>query len=293
MNKKIHIVFGPTASGKTDYAVQLAHKFDSVIINGDSMQIYKEIPIITNQPIEAEKQGIPHLMFGYKSILDHSDLNIWLNETVSVIKENIEKNKVCIVSGGTGMYLKALFDGISEIPIVPEKVKNKNRDLIKEIGNDEFYNLLTGKDPEIANKLKIGDAQRLCRAMDVIDFTGISILQWHKKPNKKFFDKELFEIHFLDKPREEIYNKINKRFEKFVEIGALDEAKKANEIFRSSGFSKEKIEALPAYKAHGLRELISYLNGEITLEEAINKGQQVTRNYAKRQITWWKGQIIA
>lgn len=293
MNKKIHIVFGPTASGKTDYAVQLAHKFDSVIINGDSMQIYKEIPIITNQPIEAEKQGIPHLMFGYKSILEHSDLNIWLNETAPVINENIEKNKVCIVSGGTGMYLKALFDGISEIPIVPEEVKNKNRDLIKEIGNDEFYNLLTGKDPEIKNKLKIGDAQRLCRAMDVIDFTGISILQWYKKPNKKFFDKELFEIHFLDNPREEIYNKINKRFEKFVEIGALDEAKKANEIFISSGFSKETIEALPAYKAHGLRELTSYLNGEITLEEAINKGQQVTRNYAKRQITWWKGQMIA
>lgn len=291
MNKKIHIVFGPTASGKTDYAVQLAHKFDSVIINGDSMQIYKEIPIITNQPNEVEKQGIPHLMFGYKSILDHSDLNIWLNETVPVIKENIEKNKVCIVSGGTGMYLKALFNGISEIPIIPEEIKNKNRNLIKEIGNDEFYNLLKEKDLAAAEKLKIGDSQRLCRAMDVIDFTGVSILEWQAKPNKKFFDKEIFEIHFLDKPREEIYEKINKRFENFVEIGALDEAKKANEIFKSSGFSKEEIEALPAYKAHGLRELISYLNGEISLSDAIKKGQQVTRNYAKRQITWWKGQM--
>ncbi len=289
MSNKIHIVFGPTASGKTEYATQLAQKFPSVIINGDSMQVYKEIPIITNQPTEAEKQGIPHLLFGYKSILEHSDIDKWLDDAVLLIKENLAKNIIPIIAGGTGMYLRALIDGVSEIPDIPKEQQKQTRELLDQIGNEEFHRLLSEKDPITAEKLKIGDSQRLTRAYDVVEYTGVSITEWNKKPNRKFFDRDQFKVHFLDRPREEIYDKINRRFEKFVEIGALEEAKKAKHIFESSALTELELSTLPAYKAHGLRELMSYLKGEISLDEAINKGQQVTRNYAKRQMTWWRG----
>lgn len=292
LNKKtkIHIVFGPTASGKTEYAVQLAQNFDSVIINGDSMQIYKEIPIITNQPTLEERQGIPHLLFGYRSILENSNLSDWLNKTAPVIRQTLDIGKTPIVTGGTGMYLRALIDGVSEIPEISDEIRTETRNLMNEIGAEKFHQLLQEKDPIAAEKIKPKDSQRLSRAYEVIEETGVSITEWNKKPNKKYFDEaQEFEIHFLDKPRDEVYDKINKRFEKFVEIGALNEAQKANEIFKNSGLSKNELLALPAYKAHGLRELINYLNGEITLEKAIEQGQQVTRNYAKRQLTFWRG----
>jgi tRNA dimethylallyltransferase len=288
MNNKIHIVFGPTASGKTDYALQVAQNFDSVIINGDSMQIYKEIPIITNQPTVEERAGVPHKLFGYRSILEKSDIAKWLNDAVKIIEQVLSLGKTPIVAGGTGMYLRALTDGVSEIPEIPEDIRNETRNLMDELGPEKFHEILAEKDPASAAKIKKGDSQRQTRAFEVMEFTGISIQEWNKKPNIKFFEREQFEIHFLDKPREEIYDNINRRFEKFVEIGALDEAKKANEIFKNSGMSKIELEGLPAYKAHGLRELISHLNGEISLEEAIARGQQVTRNYAKRQMTWWR-----
>ncbi len=288
MSKKIHIVFGPTASGKTEFATELAQNFDSVIINGDSMQIYREIPIITNQPAPEEMRGVPHLMFGYKNILEHSDMNIWLDEIVPVINKVLKESKTPVIVGGTGMYLRALIDGISEIPEIPDDIRTATRELLEEVGNERFYELLKEKDLASAAKLKPGDSQRLTRAYDVIELTGISLSEWNERPNKKYFDKDIFEIHFLDRPREEVYDKINKRFERFVEIGALEEARKANEIFKNSGLSNTELLTLPAYKAHGLRELISYLNDEISLEEAINKGQQATRNYAKRQMTWWR-----
>lgn len=288
MSNKIHIVFGPTASGKTEYSVELAQKFNSVIINGDSMQIYKEIPIITNQPAMEERKDVPHLLFGYKCILERSDINSWLEKIVHVINQTIKVGKVPIVAGGTGMYLKALIEGISEIPEIPEDIKMEVRDMMAKIGPEKMHELLREKDPRAADKLKPGDSQRISRAYEVIEYTGVSISEWNEKPNKKFFDDAEFEIHFLDKPREEVYDRINKRFEKFVESGAIFEAKKAKEIFENSGFTETELNGLPAYKAHGLRELIWYLDGKMSLQEAIARGQQVTRNYAKRQMTWWR-----
>ncbi len=288
---KIHIVFGPTASGKTDYAVQLAQKFDSVIINADSMQIYREIPIITNQPLAAEMQGIPHLLFGCRHILENSDMARWLNDAVKIINEQLEKNITPVVAGGTGMYLKALMEGVSSIPAIPQEMHNETDALLKELGNEKFHALLKEKDPVAAERLNAGDTQRMSRAYEVVEYTGIGIDEWNRQPNKKFFEEDIFEVHFLDRPREEIYDRINKRFEKFVELGAIFEAKKAREIFEQSGFTEAELLRLPAYKAHGLRELIAYLRGECSLDEAINKGQQVTRNYAKRQMTWWRNQM--
>jgi len=292
-NKKIHIVFGPTASGKTEYSVELAHKSDSVIINGDSLQVYKQIPIITNQPTEEERKGVPHLLFGHKHILEHSDIGKWLDEAIPAIEQTLTEGKTPIVTGGTGLYLRALYDGVSDIPSVPDELHDEVAAMLAEMGNKKFHALLKEKDPVAAEKLDEGDSQRISRAYEVMEYTGVSISEWNKKPNKKFFEREDFEVHFLDRPREAIYDKINKRFERFVELGAVFEARKCKEIFDNSGFTETELNRLPAYKAHGLRELMAFADGRSSLAEAIKTGQQVTRNYAKRQMTWWRNQMMA
>lgn len=285
LSNKIHIIFGPTASGKTEFAVNLAKTLNNCeIINADSMQIYREIPIITNQPTEDEKNGIPHHLFSIASILEHSDVAKWLELAAPKINEIQKKGKTPILSGGTGLYLKAITEGVSDIPEIPEKIKNK---YIEERRNglEALYSKLKASDHESAEKIKPGDSQRIIRALSVLEHTRISIQEWNKKPNRKFFPEEDFKIYFLNKNREEIYNKINLRFEKMFENGLLEEAKKANELFSSHPVSSLQ---LPSYKAHGLREIISYLNGQISKEEAVEKAQQATRNYAKRQFTWWR-----
>ncbi|MDX1949716.1 MAG: tRNA (adenosine(37)-N6)-dimethylallyltransferase MiaA [Rickettsiales bacterium] len=293
MSEKIHIIFGATASGKTEFSVNLAKEIGNAeIINADSMQIYQEIPIITNQPKEAEKQNIPHHLFGVKSILHHSDLSEWLEMAVPLIHEIKARTKTPILVGGTGLYLKSIVEGVSEIPKIPPEIKQKFLNLCSIVPENkkqtQLYDILKNIDPEGADKIKPNDTQRTLRALEVKDYTGVSISEWNKKPQKKFFDKENFSIHFIDKPREEIYLKINARFENMVENGLLDEAKKVREIWLENNISASN-NNLPAYKAHGLREIIAYLDGEISLDEAISKAQQATRNYAKRQFTWWRG----
>lgn len=288
MSNKIQIVFGPTASGKTEFSIKLAKKLgNSEIINADSMQVYKEIPIITNQPTDEEMQGIPHHLFSIKSILEYSDLSKWLEDSVPLIKKVRKEGNIPILVGGTGMYLKAIVDGISNIPEIPRGFKEDIKKEVDTLGIKDIYKKLTDIDP-LSKQLNEGDTQRVSRAYEVYKFTGKSIFEWNEQPNEKFFDPSDFNIHFVDVPREEVYAKINSRFEHMLDNGLLNEAEKANDIFTSSGLNNWQLNSLPAYKAHGLREIIEYLNGGITKENAIEQAQQATRNYAKRQFTWWR-----
>lgn len=289
MNEKIQIVFGPTASGKTEYGVNLAKKLGNAeIINADSMQVYKEIPIITNQPTIEEQKGVPHHLFGVKSILEHSDLAKWLDEAVPLINNIIKRGNIPILVGGTGMYLKSIVEGVSEIPNIPIGFKEDIRKEIEIMGIQDVYKKLCELDP-LSEKLEEGDYQRISRAYEVLKFTGKSIFEWNNTANKTFFKNDSFDIYFVDRDRKEIYERINSRFEKMVENGVLDEAIEANKIFKNSGLNKRQLNNLPAYKAHGLREIIGYLDGELKLEYVVERAQQVTRNYAKRQFTWWRG----
>jgi tRNA dimethylallyltransferase len=288
MSKKIQIVFGPTASGKTEFAVCLAKEIGNCeIVNADSMQIYKDIPIITNQPTEDEKQGIEHHLFGIKNIVEHSDLGKWLDIAVPQIRNINERGLTAIVVGGTGMYLKALVEGVSQIPKIPTEISSKIKQRIDDEGVESLYKELSKKDP-LSKSLKPNDQQRITRALEVFDYTKKSIFEWNKIPNKEFFKRDGFDFHFVDGDREDIYTKINKRFDNMIENGVLDEAKKADKIFKNSTLNQVELNALPAYKAHGLREIIAYINGLITKEDAIDRSKQVTRNYAKRQFTWWR-----
>lgn len=285
--QKIHIIFGPTASGKTERSIKLAKELGNAeIINADSMQIYTEIPIITNQPTEEEREDIPHHLFSIKSITEHSDLAQWLELAVNKTKGILDQGKTPILIGGTGMYLKSIVEGVSQIPTIPEGFKSDIRKEIDAIGIETIYKELTISDPH--HSLEPGDTQRVTRAYEVLKFTGKPISEWNKTPNRTFFEKDLFDISFIDKDRQEIYNNINQRFLNMVDNGLLQEAEKADQIFKNSELTLNDLARLPAYKAHGLREIIQYINGKISKEEAIERAQQATRNYAKRQFTWWR-----
>jgi len=187
------------------------------------------------------------------------------------------------------MYLKAIAEGISRIPKIPIAIKNRVNKEIEELGEEEIYKKLCDLDP-LSKLINAGDSQRVSRAYEVFKHTEKSLFEWNKMPNKKFFndDEVEFDIQFVERGRQEIYERINVRFENMVENGVLNEAEKANETFKSSGLSQADLNRLPAYKAHGLREMIGYLNGDISKDVAIEKAQQATRNYAKRQFTWWR-----
>ncbi len=278
-SRKIIIVAGPTASGKTGYSVDLAIKRKSEIINADSLQIYQENPILSAQPTHEEKQGIQHHLFGYVGGQEEYNIARWLNDAVSIINE--VQNP--ILTGGTGFFLKHLIFGLSTIPEVPLEIRNSARSLLQEIGAEEFYKLLQSIDLEVAARLEPNNTHRTLRAYEVIKTTGKSINFWQKQKPTTFFPVNSFKLIILLPEKEILYKKCNERFLKMLEIGALEEVKYlAKQHYNlSTGIMK----------THGVPELMKYLDGSWSLEQAIEKSQQIVRNYAKRQITWFKHQF--
>ncbi|MBN8828611.1 MAG: tRNA (adenosine(37)-N6)-dimethylallyltransferase MiaA [Sphingobacteriia bacterium] len=281
LKDKIIIVGGPTTSGKTDYAINLAKKINAEIINADSQQVYSEIPILTAQPTSEEKQGIPHFLFGYKTLNNDHSVGIWLKEVIPVINEIIYRNKTPIIVGGTGMYLKALSDGINEIPDVSLEIKLEVHKQLEELGNAKFHEELQKIDPILANKIFPNDAQRMLRAMEVYVASGKPLSFFQSQPKKIFFPIDKFFKIKIIKPREELYQKCNDRFVKMWNSGVLEEAK----YVLSQNYKPTAI-----LKAHGLPQIIAYLKGEMLEEEVIKISQQITRNYVKRQFTWFTHQ---
>lgn len=279
---KVNILAGTTASGKTKYAVELAKRIDAVIINCDSMQVYKEIPILTAQPSEDEKQGIEHRLYGMIPCGQEFNVGIWLDLAVKEINEVLSQGKTPLLVGGTGMYIKSLVEGISELPSISHATKEKVREMRDNHDTLELYQKLVELDPGAESKLKSGDSQRILRALAVIIETGKSLFVWQAEAKViRFFPHEKFHLMWLKKSRDIVYDNINKRFLQMVESGVIDEVKNLYEAVRDNN--------LP--RAHGLPELIQYLQGKISLNEAIKIAQQNTRNYAKRQITFFSHQI--
>jgi len=283
MEKKIIIIGGPTAGGKSKFALKLARKMGTVIINADSQQVYRELPILTAHPKEEEKKEVPHFLYGFLSVREKFSAGIWLENAIRNINEAHAKNLTPILVGGTGLYLKSLMHGIASIPDIEDEVRENARKLLKEIGSKAMHAMLQKRDPETAAKLKEKDGQRIVRAWEVIEQTGKSISSWQKQPVETFYGKSQFEGYFINPPRNELYKKCDKRFEEMINEGALEEAKKIIEMNLSS--------ELPGMHALGLSELILFLREELTLANAVEKAQQATRNYAKRQVTWFRHQL--
>ena len=282
LKSKIILVYGPTASGKSSFAIQLAKKINGEIINADSMQVYKELKILTVRPKIKEYKNVKHHLYGFLSVKKNFSVGSWLKLTLQKIKEIKKKNKVPILVGGTGLYFKALTEGLVKIPNIPIKYRNKIRTLQKTIGQKKFFNKLIKLDPLIKNKISLTDVQRSIRAYEVKSYTKKSIVELFKKTKAKHAKEVFFKI-YIDFPRSELIDKISNRTQEMIKGGALEEVKK---------FLKLKIKKdRTSNKVIGINEIRDFLEKKSNLNEIKERISIKTRQYAKRQSTWARGQM--
>ena len=280
--KKVILLAGPTASGKSKLAIKLAQYFDGEIINADSMQIYKEISILTSKPNSQDIKAIKHHLYGFNSVKKKFSTGHWLKLVVKKIEEQWENERMPIVVGGTGLYFKALTDGLVKIPDIPNKTRTQIRKLHKKIGQKKFFTQLIKLDPLAKRLVLPSDTQRSMRAYEVKKFTNKSLFEFLKE-TKSNFNNNVFKKLFINTPRELLHKKIEKRVEKMFNDGAVDEVKK---------FCKMKVhQELSSNKIIGIKEIKDYLQGKITLIKAKELIKQKTRQYAKRQFTWARGHM--
>jgi tRNA dimethylallyltransferase len=278
--QKIILIAGPTGSGKSEIALRLAKKINGEIINTDSMQVYKEIKILSARP--ESYSNVSHYLYGNISVKKNFSAGEWLKKVKLNLNKIIEKKKQPIFVGGTGLYFKLLTEGISNIPKIPDSIRMKARKLNAKLGNDEFYDLLIKLDPLIQNKIKINDTHRLIRAYEVVTFTKKSLIDWQKK-NKNYFSNYHFIKIFINSENSFLQKLLRLRLKKMFELGAVDEVKK---------FLKLKInKSLPANKILGIEEIKKYLDKKIPLEQAFEETFIRTRRYVKRQRTWFRGHM--
>ena len=282
LKSKIILIYGPTASGKSKFAIKLAKKIKGEIINADSMQVYKELKILSARPLKKEYENIKHHLYGFQSVKKNFSTGDWLKLVNKKILEIKKRKKVPLLVGGTGLYFKALTGGLVNIPNIPMKFRNKIRFLHKNLGPKKFFSKLLKLDPLVKKYLKSSDTQRVIRAFEIKSFTKKSMYDWFKATNSKYEDKDFFKL-YIDYPREELINRINMRCRNMFEKGVVLEVKR---------FIKYKVPSTKtASKAIGLSEINEYLNKKMEISEAIEKISIKTRQYAKRQSTWARGNM--
>jgi tRNA dimethylallyltransferase len=281
---KIILVSGPTASGKSKFAIKLAKKIDGEIINADSMQVYKQLKILSARPDPKNYQKIKHHLFGFLDVKKNFSTGDWLKLAVNKVKEIQRRKKIPIFVGGTGLYFKALIDGLVNIPNIPIRFRNKTRLEHKKIGQKKFYQKLLKLDPRSKDRINTSDAQRSIRAYEVKQFTKKSIHDWFKN-TKSYFNKDIFFKIYIDYPREDLIRAITKRTEQMIRIGAINEVKRFIRL-------KVRIDK-SVNKAIGINEIKQYLNNEKELSDIKEKISIKTRQYAKRQSTWARGNMVS
>ena len=279
---KIILIAGPTSSGKSNFALKLAKKIKGEIINADSMQVYKQLKILTARPKKKDLKKIKHHLYGFCDVKKKYSTGEWLKLLLNKIKDIRRRKKVPIVVGGTGLYFKALTDGLVKIPNIPMKIRNKIRLMQKKLGQKKFYNKLLKLDPLIKNKIDKNDIQRSIRAYEIKYQTKKSIIEWFKK-TKIFFSSDEFIKLYIDYPRESLINRINLRVEGMFKDGAIEEVRRFNKIKVKKENSSNKV--------IGIKEITNFLNKQCTLEQAKELIAIKTRQYAKRQVTWARGQM--
>ncbi|MDB2545202.1 tRNA (adenosine(37)-N6)-dimethylallyltransferase MiaA [Candidatus Pelagibacter bacterium] len=284
LKSKIILISGPTASGKSNFSIKLAKKINGEIINADSMQVYKELKILSARPNLKDYQSIKHHLYGFHSVKNNFSTGDWLKNAIEKIKEVRRRKKIPIFVGGTGLYFKALTDGLVSIPNIPIKYRNNIRDLQKKLGQKKFYQKLVKLDPNSKEKINSTDTQRSIRAYEVKQYTKKSLHDWFKN-TKSYFEKEDFYKIYMDYPREELIKKIGKRTEQMIKIGAINEVKR----FIKLKVRKDK----SVNKAIGIYEIKEYLEKRNDMSEVIEKISIKTRQYAKRQSTWARGNMMS
>ena len=284
LRSKIVLISGPTASGKSNFSIKLAKKINGEIINADSMQVYKELKILSARPNLKDYQKIKHHLYGFHKVKNNFSTGDWLKFSIKKIKEIRKRKKTPIFVGGTGLYLKALTDGLVSIPNIPIRFRNKIRSLHKSLGQKRFYQKLIKLDPNSKEKINPTDAQRSIRAYEVKQFTKKSLHDWFENTKSSFKKDDFYKI-YIDYPREELIQRISKRAEQMIKIGAINEVKR----FLKLKVKKDK----SVNKAIGIHEIKEYLEKRIDMSEVIEKISIKTRQYAKRQSTWARGNMMS
>jgi tRNA dimethylallyltransferase len=282
-SRTVTVITGPTCSGKSAYALGIAQKKQGVIINADAMQLYRDLPVLTAQPTAEEQANVPHRLY---SVLDGADMATaarWAEMAAAEIQQAWASGLAPLLVGGTGMYVKLLMEGIAAVPPVPEALRTALRARMAEEGNAAFYGWFQTRDPVMAARLKPGDTQRLLRAAEVIEATGRSLADWQAQPATPLLPEAEFRLIAILRERPALYARIDARFLVMLEQGALEEVRRLHARHLSPD--------LPVMRSHGVPELIAHMEGRLSLDDAIAKGQQNTRHYAKRQMTWLRHQF--
>jgi tRNA dimethylallyltransferase len=278
------VIAGPTASGKSGLALALAEEFNGVVINADAMQVYRELRILTARPGAEAEARAPHRLYGVLPAADPCSAGRWRDMAAAACWAAWAEDRRPILVGGTGLYLRALVSGLSPVPPIPEEVRAATRALFASLGNDAFHQRLAERDPEMAARLDPGNSQRLMRAWEVVTATGRSLAAWQADPPIDPLPASLFTLLVMP-PRQSLYAACEQRFAAMVKQGAVDEV--------SNLLSLALDPSLPVMKALGVAELARHLEGRLDLRAAVSHAQQATRQYAKRQTTWFRHQLIA
>ena len=284
LRSKIILLSGPTASGKSSLAIKIAKIIDGEIINADSMQVYKQLKILSARPDPKQYQKIRHHLYGFHDVKKNFSTGDWLKLVKKKIKNVQKRKKTPILVGGTGLYFKALTDGLVKIPKISVKLRYQVRKMQKELGQKKFYEKLLKLDPSLKGKINPTDSQRSIRAYEVKKFTKKSLYEWFKNTKSNFLEADFLKV-YIDYPRQELIGRINLRTKEMIENGAIKEVKN----FIKLKVRKDK----SANKAIGVMEIKDFLNKEKDLEQIKEKIAIKTRQYAKRQSTWARGNMIS
>ncbi|SFI25605.1 tRNA (adenosine(37)-N6)-dimethylallyltransferase MiaA [Bradyrhizobium sp. Gha] len=282
-SSKAVLIAGPTASGKSALALELALNVGGVVINADSMQVYRDLRIITARPTEDEQARVPHRLYGHVDAAVNFSAGAWVADAATVLEQARAEGRLPIFVGGTGLYFKALTAGLSVVPPIPAEVRENVRARLERNGVEALHAELARRDPRAAERLNLRDRARIARALEVVEATGRSLFDWHHEGQPPLLPKHSFRAVFLAPERDELYARIDARFAAMLGAGALEEVERLG----ARGLDP----LLPAMKAHGVPGLIRYLRGELDLEEAATIGRADTRHYAKRQFTWFRHQL--
>ena len=277
------LIAGPTASGKSALALELAAKLGGVIINADSMQVYRDLRIITARPTPDEEKRVPHRLYGHVDAAENYSVGRWFGEAAAALADTFGQGRPAIMTGGTGLYFSTLTRGIAAVPPVPAEIRRVVRNRLATEGVAALHQELSKRDPATAARLKPGDRARITRALEVVLATGRSLAQWHEDNMPARLDLAAAAKVFLMPNRDEVGLRIDARFDAMMSAGALEEVR---------AFAARNLDPnLPAMKAHGVPWLIRPLKGEIAMAEAVAQAKRDTRRYTKRQATWFRNQL--
>ena len=279
------LIAGPTASGKSAAAIALAERLGGAVVNADSMQVYRDLRVLTARPSAGDEARARHALYGFVPAGEAYSVGRWIGDAARVLAELEKERRVPIFTGGTGLYFKALLEGLSPVPDIPEGIRRRWRALARDATGPELHDMLADADPQMARALRPSDPQRILRALEVIEATGRSLAEWRREPGKGVLRESETARIYVSPERDWLGERIEKRFDAMIAAGALEEVRAL--------MAQELDPDLPAMRALGVAALAAHLDGRMTLEEAATQVATETRRYAKRQITWARRNMMS